>query len=312
MLNSSQVKRLFIIEGVFMNLQDLIYFKHLSESLSFTQTAKHFYVSQPSISTALKRLETELEATLIDRRKTLKQIQLTPAGKILYKDAQEVVERLRATKQKIHDLEEENVYYGFLPTIGGHFLPKIMPKLGRFETSVTFIEEESSDIMLNNVQQEKVPIAIIGHETPKIQDKRLTQYPILNEQMGLWVSPNHGLAGKSSINVEDIQDEMLISLSEGYTHQRIFEQWARANNINEPNIVYAKEIQTVHSIAASTSMMAFMSDIIVGENSGLVKVPLNKAPKFYISLIFNTDMENTFIQQEFNETIIEAVKSEFG
>lgn len=295
-----------------MNLQDLIYFKHLAKSLSFTETAEHFFVSQPSISTALKRLETELDATLVDRRKTLKQIQMTTAGKILYKNATEVLDILASTKQEIRDLEEENVYYGFLPTIGGHFLPRIMPKLSRFTNSIKFVEEESSDIMLKQVQQEQVPIAILGHETPYIQDNKIKQMRILDLEMALWVSPNHPLAGKEAIRVEDIQKEIFISLSEGYTHQRIFEQWAQRNQIPEPNIVYAKEIQTVHSIAASTQMIAFMSDIIVGENSGLVKVTLKEAPKFYISLILNTETKNSLIQQEFNDALLDAVKSEYG
>lgn len=295
-----------------MNLQDLIYFKHLAKSLSFTETAEHFFVSQPSISTALKRLETELDATLVDRRKTLKQIQMTTAGKILYKNATEVLDILASTKQEIRDLEEENVYYGFLPTIGGHFLPRIMPKLSRFTNSIKFVEEESSDIMLKQVQQEQVPIAILGHETPYIQDNTIKQMRILDLEMALWVSPNHPLAGKEAIRVEDIQKEIFISLSEGYTHQRIFEQWAQRNQIPEPNIVYAKEIQTVHSIAASTQMIAFMSDIIVGENSGLVKVTLKEAPKFYISLILNTETKNSLIQQEFNDALLDAVKSEYG
>ena len=89
-----------------MNLQDLIYFQYLSESLSFTATAEHFYVSQPSISTALKRLETEFDVTLIDRRKTLKQIQLTPSGKILYEKTTEVLGLLDAAKQTIQDFRK--------------------------------------------------------------------------------------------------------------------------------------------------------------------------------------------------------------
>lgn len=295
-----------------MNLQDLIYFKHLAKSLSFTETADHFFVSQPSISTAIKRLETEFATTLVDRRKTLKQIQLTTSGKILYERTSQVLDILKTTKQEILDIEQENVYFGFLPTIGGYFLPQIMSKLGRFTKSIVFVEEESSDIMLNLVQQKEVPIAIIGHELPEIGDNKIKQLRLLDLEMTLWVSPKHPLAGTGPIAGKEAREEMFISLSEGYTHHRIFEQWARRHDIPEPNIVYAKEIQTVHSIAASTQMVAFMSDIIVGENSGLVKVPLKEAPKFYISLILNTETENSFIQQEFNEALIEAVKSEFG
>lgn len=294
-----------------MKLQDLTYFKYLAESLSFTETASHFFVSQPSISMAVKRLETELEATLVDRRKTLKQIQLTPAGEILYDRASQVIDILDTTKQDIEDIEQENVYYGFLPTIGGYFLPKIMSKLSRFTQSMIFVEEESSDIMLDLVLSEKVPVAIVGHELPYIRDNKIRQMQLLNLEMALWVAPDHPLAGKGPITADEAREEIFISLSEGYTHQRIFEDWARQNKIPEPNIVYAKEIQTAHSIAASTQMVAFMSEIIVGDNSGLVRVPLIGAPKFYVSLILNTEIENTFIQQEFNEALLEAVRSEF-
>ena len=295
-----------------MNLQDLIYFKHLTESLSFTETAEHFFMSQPSISTAVKRLETELETTLVDRRKTLKEIKITAAGKILYKNATEVLDILNSTKQEIHDLEEENVYYGFLPTIGGFFLPQIMPKLQNFTRKITFIEEESSDIMLKNVQQGEVPIAIIGHETPHIPGKNIQQLPVREFEMALWVSPDHPLAGKTFRDIRDAEDIVFLSLSEGYTHHRAFEKWAKELNIPEPNVVYAKEIRTIHSIASSTQMAAFMSEIIVDEPTDLVKVPLRNAPKFYVSLIYNSEMENTFVQQEFNEAVIDVVDKEYS
>src|SRR5699024_12883684 len=79
----------------------LIYFHYLAESLSFTDTATHFFVSQPSISTAVKRLETEFNTSLIDRRKTLKKMELTPAGKILYKNTDRKSTRLNSSHVSI-------------------------------------------------------------------------------------------------------------------------------------------------------------------------------------------------------------------
>jgi len=290
-----------------MNLQDLKYFKYLAESLSFTATAEHFYVSQPSISTALKRLESEFETTLVDRRKTLKRIQLTAAGQLLYEQATEALGILQSTKQKIQDIQHETVYYGFLPTIGGHFLPQIMPHIKQYTNSLQLIEEESSDIMLDLVQEKKVPLAIIGHDSPQIASNTITQIPILEKSMALWVAPDHPLAGKEHISAKDINSEVFISLSEGYTHHRIFERWAEHNQIKDPNIVYANEIRTVHSVAESTQIIGFMSDIIVDEHSELVKVSLREAPPFYISLIMNTDADHSLVQQEFNEAVVNVV-----
>ena len=291
-----------------MNLQDLIYFHYLAESLSFTDTATHFFVSQPSISTAVKRLETEFNTSLIDRRKTLKKMELTPAGKILYKNTDEILKRLDKTRQQIEDIELGYVYYGFLPTIVGYFLPEILPKLAQYSKDLKLVEEESSDIMLNMILNEEVPIAILGHEEPYIRQKKIKQILLMEEEMALWVSQNHPLAKKKAVGPTEIQNEVFISLSEGYTHHRIFEKWATHHGIVEPNIVYAKEIKTVKSIATSTHMVGFMSDILMSEDTDLVKVHLKGAPKFYISLVLNTEAENSYIQQKFNQAFIEVVK----
>lgn len=291
-----------------MNLQDLIYFHHLAKSLSFTDTAVHFFVSQPSISTAIKRLETEFNASLIDRRKTLKQLKLTPAGEILYQSSDEIIKKLQDTRQKIEDVELGSVYFGFLPTIGGYFLPEILPKMNQFTQSLKFVEEESSDIMLKLILNQEVPIAILGHEDPYIKYNKIKQLLLREEEIALWVSKDHPLAKVSSVSPAELKNEVLISLSEGYTHHRIFEKWAESHNITEPNIVYAKEIKTVRSIAASTQMIGFMSSILLSDQTDLVKVNLKGAPKFYISLVLNTEAENSYVQQQFNDAFIEIIR----
>lgn len=295
-----------------MNLQDLIYFKHLSEHLSFTETAEHFFVSQPSISTALKRLETELDTVLIDRRKTLKKIKLTAAGQILYDNTTEVLSILEQTKQKIHSLQDETVYFGFLPTIGGSLMPQILPNLKEFTKSMRFKEEESSDVMLQLVKKGEVSIAIIGHDSRDINDPNILQIPVLVQDMALWVAPSHPFANKTVVTEEDFKNDVFISLSEGYTHHRIFEKWTQGKKIYGPNVVFANEIKTVLSIAASTHMVAFMSNIVVDDMHDLVRVSIQNPPKFYVSLILNKNTEQTLFQQKFNDEMVKIVTDVFS
>ncbi|MDN6569123.1 MAG: LysR family transcriptional regulator, partial [Tetragenococcus halophilus] len=63
-----------------MKIQDLVYFKYLVESSSFTKTAEAFYVSQPSISLSLKRLENEFNTKLITRDRSKRSFHLEAAG----------------------------------------------------------------------------------------------------------------------------------------------------------------------------------------------------------------------------------------
>ena len=86
-----------------MNLQDLVYFNQLAETLNFTATSEHFYVSQPSISMALQRLEKELETVLIDRKRLHKQLRLTETGEILVKHSTHILQTVEQVKEEIHD-----------------------------------------------------------------------------------------------------------------------------------------------------------------------------------------------------------------
>ncbi len=304
---------LFIFEegGLLLNLQDLIYFKYLAECLSFTETAEHFFVSQPSISTALKRLETELDTTLIDRRKTLSKIKVTVAGQILYDNVTKIMAILETTEKQIHGLKDETVFFGFLPTIGGSLMPQILPNMKSSPQSMRFVEDESSDVMLNMVKSGEIPIAIIGHDTPDLSSHNVLQIPIKVEEMSLWVAPSHPLAGRKNVKADELESEVFISLSEGYTHHRIFEEWTKDKKIFTPNIVFANEIKTVLSIAASTHMVAFMSQIIVDDMHDLVEVTLRNPPAFYVSLILNNEIEHTFFQEQFNDEIVHIVQNRF-
>ncbi|ALV21913.1 MAG: LysR family transcriptional regulator [Carnobacterium sp.] len=293
-----------------MNLQDLVYFNRLAETLNFTATAEHFYVSQPSISMTLKRLEKELDTVLIDRKRIHKNLRLTETGEILLKYSTHILKSVEQAKEEIHDLKNQVVYFGFLPTIGGHFMAQLMPHLKKFSASMKLIEEESSDVMLDLVRKGQVPLAIIGSDRLTFAEDNLLQIPLKKEEMALWASPDNPLAKKDSVTAAEIQDELFISLAQGYTHQRIFKQWMKDNHIEQPQTLYTKEIQTALSIASSTHMLAFMSDILVEDRPRLVRIPIENAPQFYISLIVNKKLSNTtYFQTEFNEVLIELAES---
>ena len=291
-----------------MNLQDIIYFYHLAESLSFTDTAAHFYVSQPSISMSLKRLETELETTLIDRKRFHKRMNLTRSGEILHRHAAVIIDSLSQIKDDIHDYKNQIVYFGFLPTIGGHFMATLLPRLGKFTSSVKFVEEESSDIMYELVRSGEVPIAITGSDLPHFNDESLIQIPIATQKLSLWAAPDHPLTKQKQITSQDLKDTVFISLEKGYTHERIFDRWAQSKFDEPPQTLYTKEIQTALSIASSTHMVAFMIDILVKESKDLVEIPLTDPPAFYISLILNKESQDNPFQNEFNDMMVSLAK----
>ncbi|UUX33121.1 LysR family transcriptional regulator [Fundicoccus culcitae] len=294
-----------------MNLRDLEYFKYLAESLSFTKTAEHFFVSQPSISIALKRLEDEFNSTLIKRNRSTKHIQITPSGQLLYQRTIEMLNLFNNTKTEIANLNSQNVYFGFLPTIGGAYFTRILPYLTEFISDLKLVEEESSDEMLQLIRTRKVPAAIVGLDGSPLHERWLTQYEIDAKPLSVCVSTTHPLAKYSEISAEQLAGQSFLSLSKGYLHHKLFTKWASENNIDTTNVLYTDEIPTAHSIIASGIRVGLMIDTLVKDRTDIIAIPLKDSPLFYINLVLNNETDQIPAQLNFNAKLIEAVEKEF-
>ncbi|CAI3442792.1 LysR family transcriptional regulator [Enterococcus cecorum] len=112
-----------------MKFKDLEYFQQLAKLKSYTKTAAFFQVKQPTITYAIKRLEEEVQTELLVRNQSHAQIQLTPAGKILAKHAQNILKELALAKLEINHLQEVQVRLGLPPIIGNFYFPKVSKAL---------------------------------------------------------------------------------------------------------------------------------------------------------------------------------------
>lgn len=291
-----------------MNIRDLKYFIHLAETLSFTKTAEAFYVSQPSISIALKRLEENFETTLIQRNRAVQNVQLTESGEILYRSAQEILQILDRTKQEIINSQAETVSFGFLPTIGGYYLPKILPDLADYSMLLNFIEEESSEVMFEMIRNNQVSLAILSSAKKYFDEKWLTQVPMEEHNFAIYVSPAHEFAQRESISPEELAELDFITLGNGYTHNTIFNEWVEEHDLNLKNVRYSNEIQTINSMIESGIYAGFMTDIIIRNQNNLVRIPVEDAPTVYTSLIINNNTPVTAVQGAFNKEVLKLIK----
>lgn len=294
-----------------MNIRDLKYFIHLAESLSFTKTAEAFYVSQPSISIALKRLEEHFETTLLQRNRSVYNIQLTDSGEILYRTSQEIFQLLDRTRTEINNSQAESVTIGFLPTIGGYYLPKFLTNLAHYTDKLNFIEEESSDLMFEMLRNNQVSLAIIGHTKAEYTEKWVTQIPMEKHELALYVGKNHALAKHKKLTADDLKDLNFITLGTGYIHNQIFNDWVKQQGITLNNVRYTTEIQTISSMLESGLYSAFMSDLLVRDPSNVVRIPIEDAPVLYVSLVLNHEMPVTTLQKEFNDDWVKVAEKLF-
>lgn len=97
-----------------MRIEDLLYFRAVAEEHSLTQAAKTLYISQPSLSNAMTKLEEELGITLFTRSQ--KGIILTADGKEFLQYANQVLEQLDLMQRRYQQKRHQRKYLRFLPT----------------------------------------------------------------------------------------------------------------------------------------------------------------------------------------------------
>lgn len=291
-----------------MKINDLKYFITLIETQSFSDTAEIFFISQPSISQSLKRLEEALGTTLVNRRKAHEKLMPTKTGKILYKNAQDIIQKIDATEIEIKNFIANDITLGIPPIIGKIIRPYLIEHFAAYGSTLKIIEEAGSFTLLNKIIPHDIPIAILGSEDTINQSKDLEHILLAELDIHIMLSKKNKLSNAKEIHPNDLENENFISLSQGYIQQKILTSWIKENNISFKDIITTKEIGTAESLIQSNAGIGLFIKPLISDNDSIQVIPLVNPPKFYISVIINRSMNLSTHQHKFNNDLIKLLK----
>ncbi len=198
-----------------MNLRDLRYLVALAEALHFGKAAEACHVSQPTLSTQIKKLEDELGVALVERAP--RHVMLTPAGRDIATRARRVlaeVDQMRETARRTSDPEAGTVRLGLFPTLGPYLLPHVVPRIrARFPRLELLLVEEKTEAVLHMLRDGKLDAAVLA--MPLHEDWLETEF-LFEEPFLLAVPDGHPLAGQRNLTLADLGDQHLLLLEEGH------------------------------------------------------------------------------------------------
>ncbi|MDJ0594706.1 MAG: LysR family transcriptional regulator [Pleurocapsa sp. MO_226.B13] len=190
-----------------MDLYQLRYFLAIAETSSFTKAAERLFVSQPSLSAGIKKLEQELGVVLFERggRKVL----LTSAGHFFLEKAQNILQEYQSTLDAFKSFKDRpTLRLGTLHTMRGYNLARLIGAYRQQHPNVTIELYNSHLEELDDwLEQGKIDLAItsLGDREASKTCQKLFQQKLL-----LAVSPEHPFAQRSSIHLADLEGEPLI------------------------------------------------------------------------------------------------------
>lgn len=199
-----------------MNLSDLRYLVALADHRHFGRAAEASFVSQPTLSTQLKKLERELGVELIER--SPRHVMLTPVGELVVERARLVLREadgIREVARRARDPESATLRLGIFPTLGPYLLPHVVPvvraQLPHLELLLT---EEKTETVIRRLRDGSLDVGILALP---VNDDQLQQEPLFDEEFVLAVPHGHALADDTAgIDLSVLSGEHLLLLEDGH------------------------------------------------------------------------------------------------
>lgn len=198
-----------------MNLRDLEYLTALADHRHFGRAAAACYVSQPTLSTQIRKLETELGVDLVERGS--RSVLLTPVGADVVARARSILDQagqIHEVARAARDPRSGRLRLGVFPTIGPYLLPHVVPLLARRlpELEVLLVEEKS-ERLLDALRSGSLDAAVLALP---IEGDALEVRPMFREEFVLATPGDSELAGEQALDASDLAGSELLLLDEGH------------------------------------------------------------------------------------------------
>ncbi len=245
-----------------MNLKDLKYLVALADTGHFGKAAERTFVSQPTLSAQLKKLEEYLGVTLVERQP--KNVQLTEVGKQVVVRARRMLDEgdeIIALARNNTDPLAGKLRLALIPTIGPYLLPRVMQKLRKALPNLgLMLYEHQTEPLLKRLRDGEIdlgimalPIALDGLETRELYEEAFTvALPTL-----------HPLAAKSTIKIQDLKGQTLLLLEDGHClRDQALEVCSRID-VKEAEDFRATSLETLRQMVIAGLGITLMPELAV-------------------------------------------------
>jgi LysR family hydrogen peroxide-inducible transcriptional activator len=292
-----------------VNLRDLKYLVAVAEHRHFGRAAEACFVSQPTLSTQLKKLEEELGVTLIER--TNRQVLLTAVGERVVAQAQRV---LREANQLSHIAEEYTDPFGgefrlgVIPTVAPYLLPKILgpirKNLPNLKTQLTEGQTAVISSMLRDGDLDAVILAL------PIDEENVVERKLYTEPFYLAVSRVHELANKKKVTVEDLDDEQVLLLEDGHCLRDQALEVCNSHNAVENTNFRATSLETLRQMVVADVGITLMPKLAVPAKpaAGIRYIPFRgEVPHRDIGLCWRKSSPREPLLEKLAEVLADAI-----
>jgi len=261
-----------------MNLRDLKYIVAVAETKSFVKAAEQCFVSQPTLSMQIKKLENSLNIKIFERNN--KHVLVTEIGKQVIETAKRILqdaEHISILAKHEQDPFAGDFTLGAFPTIAPYILPKLIPLIKKKLPNLRLIlVEEKTDILLHKLKTGLIDAALLAGP---LHDESLIAEKLFDDEFKLAVATNHPLAEQTIINPDELTNQPLLLLDEGHCLRDQALQFCQLSGIDEEQNVRATSLETLRQMVIAGTGITFMPTIAIQNNDDNIRYIPFEEPK---------------------------------
>lgn len=198
-----------------MNIRDLKYIIAVAETRHFGKAAERCFVSQPTLSGQIKKLEDSLGVAIFER--TNRSVEITPVGEAIVQHARQIMEQVDVIEQLAQAQQDPlagPLRVGAIPTLSPYLMPLILlPLKKQLPQMQLVLSEELTDTLLERLCKHEIDAALLA--TP-VEEPDLEVMPLFDEPFWIAYPRKHDFYTRERITLKDLDRENLLLLAEGH------------------------------------------------------------------------------------------------
>lgn len=298
-----------------MHIETLKVFCDLVDLESFSLAAERNFITQSAVSQQVRALEERFKRRLLERIRGRREVKLTPAGDVFYRESKNVLsaydqlqENLRGVVGKIGGTVKVATVY----SIGLHELPvKVREFMSKFSAAKIDLEYSRTTRVVRDVLNGTVELGVLAFPEPR---RGLTVSPMPDNRLVLIAPPDHKYSKRSKVKITDLQGEDFVLFERDVPTRKAMDRIFRSAGVDVRKVAEFDNIETIKRAVEVGFGLAIVPEtaVVEAKRAGTLAV-IELAEKYWVrtaGVIHRSDRDLSLAAKKFVDLLVDpsAVK----
>jgi DNA-binding transcriptional LysR family regulator len=229
-----------------MHIETLKVFCDLVDMQSFSLAAERNFITQSAVSQQIRTLEEKFQRRLLERVRGRREVRLTPAGEVFYRESKNVLECFERLNENMSGMVGKisgTVKIATVYSVGLHELPpKVREFMSKFPNVKIDLEYSRTTRVVRDVQNGTVELGVVAFPEPK---RGLTIVPMASDRMVLICPPEHEFAERKKIKAKELKGRDFVLFERDIPTRKATDKILKANNVDVRKVAEFDNIETI-------------------------------------------------------------------